>query len=151
MNYPAAELRGIKMNFYLINPDAEHRGILLIKTYTPGKKPEFIEGHVFKTIIPIEKIEASNKEEGFRIYDTLNATVGATVNDTVKRRLVTEILFIIDKHMNAASLAKLIDKNEKTIKRDMRILREAGLVCFVGAAKTGHYEITDDIRIKFSK
>jgi len=31
MNYPAAELRSIKMNFYLINPDAEHRGILLIK------------------------------------------------------------------------------------------------------------------------
>jgi hypothetical protein len=30
MNYPAAELRGIKMNFYLINSDAEHRGILLI-------------------------------------------------------------------------------------------------------------------------
>ncbi len=38
MNYPAAELRSIKMNFYLLNPDAEHRGILLIKnnpiTYT---------------------------------------------------------------------------------------------------------------------
>ena len=33
MNYPAAELRGIEMNFYLINPDAEHRGILLIKIY----------------------------------------------------------------------------------------------------------------------
>jgi hypothetical protein len=33
MNYPAAELRGIKMNFYLINPDAEHRGILLIKEW----------------------------------------------------------------------------------------------------------------------
>jgi hypothetical protein len=32
MNYPAAELRGLKMNFYLINPDAEHRGILLIKS-----------------------------------------------------------------------------------------------------------------------
>jgi len=31
MNYPAAELRGIKKDFYLINPDAEHRGILLIK------------------------------------------------------------------------------------------------------------------------
>ncbi len=31
MNYPAAELRGIKMTFCLINPDAEHRGILLIK------------------------------------------------------------------------------------------------------------------------
>ncbi len=32
MNYPEATLRGIKMNFYLINPDAEHRGILLIKS-----------------------------------------------------------------------------------------------------------------------
>jgi len=31
MNYPAAELRGIKMSFCLINPDAEHQGILLIK------------------------------------------------------------------------------------------------------------------------
>ena len=31
MNYPAAELRSIKMNFYFIKPDAEHRGILLIK------------------------------------------------------------------------------------------------------------------------
>jgi len=31
MNYPAAELRGIKMNFHLFTPDAEHRGILLIK------------------------------------------------------------------------------------------------------------------------
>ncbi len=30
MNYPAAELRGIKMNLKLIYPDAEHRGILLI-------------------------------------------------------------------------------------------------------------------------
>jgi hypothetical protein len=38
MNYPAAELRGIKMNFYLINPDAEHRGILLIKTLYPDRE-----------------------------------------------------------------------------------------------------------------
>jgi hypothetical protein len=37
MNYPAAELRSIKMNFYLLNPDAEHRGILLIKiVISPG-------------------------------------------------------------------------------------------------------------------
>jgi len=31
MTYLAAELRGIKMIFYLINPDAKHRGIILIK------------------------------------------------------------------------------------------------------------------------
>ena len=37
MNYPAAELRGIKINFYLINPDAKHRGILLIKIISVAK------------------------------------------------------------------------------------------------------------------
>ncbi len=35
MNYPAAELRGIKMILLLIHPDAEHRGILLIKKPLP--------------------------------------------------------------------------------------------------------------------
>jgi hypothetical protein len=39
MNYPAAELRSIKMNFYLLNPDAEHRGILLIKKYMKKAVP----------------------------------------------------------------------------------------------------------------
>jgi hypothetical protein len=40
MNYPAAELRSIKMNFYLFNPDAEHRGILLIKSIFESKKSD---------------------------------------------------------------------------------------------------------------
>ncbi len=39
MNYPAAELRGIKMNLKLIYPDAEHRGILLIKYRYMEKLP----------------------------------------------------------------------------------------------------------------
>ena len=33
MNYPAAELRSIEMDFSPFNPDAEHRGILLIKIW----------------------------------------------------------------------------------------------------------------------
>ena len=40
MNYPAAELRSIKMNFYLLNPDAEHRGILLIKNFLESSDQE---------------------------------------------------------------------------------------------------------------
>jgi hypothetical protein len=42
MNYPAAELRSIKMNFYLFNPDAEHRGILLIKIDRIHSIPKFL-------------------------------------------------------------------------------------------------------------
>ncbi|MFC1823189.1 choice-of-anchor N protein [Thermodesulfobacteriota bacterium] len=39
MNYPATELRGIKTIFYPINPDAEHRGILLINENSMSKMP----------------------------------------------------------------------------------------------------------------
>jgi hypothetical protein len=55
MNYPAAELRGIKMNFYLINPDAEHRGILSIKTGGLLTKPPVLirfRTRVFRNIKP---------------------------------------------------------------------------------------------------
>jgi len=52
MNYPAAELRGIKMNFYLINPDAEHRGILLIKSRLAGNLSLKIETHPFLSSRP---------------------------------------------------------------------------------------------------
>jgi len=54
MNYPAAELRGIKMNFYLINPDAEHRGILLIKIQMSKLKcPLNVKAQISKCLTPI--------------------------------------------------------------------------------------------------
>jgi len=51
MNYPAAELRRIKMNFYLINPDAEHRGILLIKAF--GN--DMVDGRVLKAFRRVKR------------------------------------------------------------------------------------------------
>jgi hypothetical protein len=62
MNYPAAELRSIKMDFYPINPDAEHRGILLIKSNSDGsydiffgpKVPEGFENNWLETIIDLK-------------------------------------------------------------------------------------------------
>jgi len=47
INYPAAELRGIKMNFYLIKPDAKHRGILLIKWNLWLKYPSRLKHYYF--------------------------------------------------------------------------------------------------------
>jgi hypothetical protein len=49
MNYSAAELRGIKMNFCLINPDAEHRGILLIKS-GKGKESGGLRWNIFRSL-----------------------------------------------------------------------------------------------------
>ena len=50
MNYPAAELRSIKMNFYLLNPDAKHRGILLIKFTKKNLGKQFRNFSIKKTL-----------------------------------------------------------------------------------------------------
>ena len=123
----------------------------LIKNYSPGKKPQFIEGNVFKTVIPIEKQEIKRKVPGDQLYDTVNDTVNDTASETVKKRLVKELILIqSEKQYNVSDLARNLKVSEITIKRDIKILREAGLIRFVGAAKTGHYVITESYRDKLS-
>jgi len=58
MNYPAAELRGIKMIFYLINPDAEHRGILLIKKEFQNREMKALPiGTIIASMLQFEKFQ----------------------------------------------------------------------------------------------
>jgi hypothetical protein len=54
MNYPAAELRSIKMNFYLINPDAEHRGILLIKLNCGAQRHHYSMFNVGRSMFDVQ-------------------------------------------------------------------------------------------------
>ncbi len=68
----------------------------------------------------------------------------------VKNRLVRKVELIIQQKLNVSLLAELTGISEKTIKRDIKILKDAGLVKFIDAAKTGHYEITPFLKNKLS-
>ena len=45
--------------------------------------------------------------------------------------------------VNIPNLAALFNVSEKTIRRDLYVLRDLNLIKYVGSNKTGHWEVTD--------
>ena len=73
------------------------------------------------------------------------------VNDTIKisklterqRKIYEAIKNVpINVPINTFSLATMFNVSEKTIKRDLYVLRDLNLIKYVGSNKTGHWEVT---------
>ena len=50
----------------------------------------------------------------------------------------------INDQINVPNLTTLFQVSEKTIRRDLDVLREMNLIKFVGSRKTGHWKIVDN-------
>ena len=91
-----------------------------------------------------DKIEDKNVQ----VNDTINDTVNVQVNDTIKISQLTERQHKIyeaikNVPINVFSFATMFNVSEKTIKRDLYVLRDLNLIKYVGSNKTGHWEVTD--------
>ena len=82
-----------------------------------------------------------------------NDTVNVPINDTIKLSQLTErqrkIYEIIKSGtvnvptnvpINVSGLATMFNVSEKTIKRDLYVLRDLNLIIYIGSNKTGHWE-----------
>ena len=49
----------------------------------------------------------------------------------------------VNVQVNIPNLAALFNVSEKTIRRDLYVLRDLNLIQYVGSDKTGHWEVTD--------
>ena len=100
----------------------------LTKDYAGKGKAVFIEGAIFKTIMPLPDGKA--------------IAVNDTVNDTVKQRMTRVIQELVKQPgLKSKDLAKITGVSEVSIRRDMQKLTL--LVEFRGAPKTGGYFPTD--------
>ena len=87
-----------------------------------------------------------------------NDTVNVPINDTIKSSQLTErqrkIYEIIKSStvnvptnvptnvpINVSGLATMFNVSEKTIKRDLYVLRDLNFIRYVGSNKTGHWEV----------
>ena len=103
-----------------------------------------------------DKIEDKNVP----VNDTINDTVNVQVNDTIKISQLTErqrkiyeaiktgVINVpnnvqVNVQVNILNLAALFNVSEKTIRRDLYVLRDLNLIQYVGSDKTGHWEVTD--------
>ena len=132
-------------------------GLLNVNKYIPayggGGKPQFIEGPVFKIIIPLAEgagkgvVEGKNEGVIDTIRDTVNDTVNDTVSDTVKERLVNLILHLLEHPgLKSHELAKVLGVSEVSVRRDIQKI--SSLVAFKGAPKTGGYALRQDLHDK---
>ena len=90
----------------------------------------------------------------------VNDTINVQVNDTIKilqlterQRKIYEAIKTgainvpnnvqVNVQVNIPNLAALFNVSEKTIRRDLYVLRDLNLIQYVGSDKTGHWEVTD--------
>ena len=75
-----------------------------------------------------DRVEFKAGEGGNVSYDGRGKT-----NDTVNVPINVPI--------NASDLSIMFNVSEKTIKRDLNVLRDLNLIKYVGSNKTGHWEV----------
>jgi ATP-dependent DNA helicase RecG len=116
----------------------------------PNKTPQFIEGDVFKTIIPLaNENEFAGADKG--TIAGVVAGVIAGVTEGVKDRLV-EILQSIanDEGKRTQYYSEATQITTSSMDRYMRMLREENLIEFKGATNVGGYYLTDFLKQKNS-
>ncbi len=82
-------------------------------------------------------IETSDGIKLTPLYDEMKQRAGVT-----DRTEGTDVL--VNVPINVSGLATMFNVSEKTIKRDLYVLRDLNLIKYVGSNKTGHWEILDE-------
>ncbi len=90
--------------------------------------------------LEIKPVKLSNNERK-KINKKLNVPVNVPVNDR-QIKIINEIQK--NKKITQVELADKYNVNEKTIKRDLKKLKELNLIKRVGADKTGYWQIIKD-------
>lgn len=123
-----------------------------IKQYAGNRDAVFIEGSIFKTIIPrphATNLVIDDTVNG-SISDTVNDTVNDTVSDAVKQRMIKVVQELMSQPgLKSKDLARVTGVSEISIRRDMQKLTK--LIEFKGTFKTGGYFLTDYMLSKLNK
>ncbi|TPE40020.1 RNA-binding domain-containing protein [Pontibacter mangrovi] len=114
---------------------------LFLPLYSNGKVPVFHDGDVFRNEIPLDH-ELTEEKEAVPSKDLFGE-----YNSKVGERIAKVLDFILDNPKATTSIiAGFVGVSEKTAQRDLKALKEKNLIQFIGPAKSGHYEPTEDLK-----
>lgn len=120
-----------------------------LSAYSPGQKAEFIEGDIFKTIIPLPnpKIEKNDT-----VNDTVNNVIGDRISIIVKERLIRIFELIkTSPGLRSNLIANQLNIDQENIRRDLQKLQSLDLIKFKGSPKTGGYFVSDQLDTKLNQ
>jgi ATP-dependent DNA helicase RecG len=132
----------------------------LINEHTPGNKAQFVEGDIFKTIIPVnvsatkhtlENSEVGGTTDVAKIEGTVKGVIEGVIEGatkSVKSKLAALLSIIVfNEGKRIPEYSEMINMPNKTIEGYIAKLRKAGLIDFKGEApKTGGYYLTPKMK-----
>jgi ATP-dependent DNA helicase RecG len=109
--------------------------------YTPGKTPQFIEGNTFRMIVPLgEQAEAGNTSSAADYMRAIRASLDEVASNAVKDRLIEIGRIIVNTPgIKLKGIQENVNVSRETIKKDLKVLIDNGLVEYRGSLKTGGY------------
>ena len=125
-----------------------------LNQYAPGNVPEFIEGDVFKIIIPTKNDavnDATNDAVNDAVKGFVRVAVSDVVSDAVVDRLIKEVLLLlVEDGKSLKDFMVAFNVARATMQRDMALLKENQFVIFDGASKSGVYRLTEYFKLKLN-
>lgn len=101
--------------------------------YAPGRQAQFVEDDTFLTIIPVPASGATTSVSRAPAERLKRQVEALGLAEAVTERLVHELAYLqANGKATASKLAKHLNAPGRTIRRDLSILRDAGLVELVG-------------------
>ena len=100
-----------------------------LQSYRPGGEAEFVEEDVFRTIVPVPVSSGSVSLTASTLGDALAVVAALKMTEAVKQRLRRELkLLNISQPLTATGVAIQLGVEQRTVRRDLQLLRDAGLV-----------------------
>lgn len=102
--------------------------------YTPEEKPTFIEGDIFKTIIPLK-----SKMQEETVEETVEETGEETGEETSSERILR--LLSNDVYLTARELQSLTGLSRTGVEYNIKKLQKEGRLKRIGPTKGGHWQV----------
>ena len=117
--------------------------------YTTGGVPEYMDGPVFTTIIPLAIKEVTGEvEDNFRVKFSENFSVKFSVTGKQLDRMIEMVMKLSSgRPLTVKKLANEYKVSVRTIHEDLRRLEGWDIVKFEGAPKTGKYVLTENGKV----
>src|SRR5699024_7734074 len=94
-------------------------------------------------VIPEKDLEETLRK---LVDETINDTINDPINDPIKKRYVIELKLLFRDFYSAKSLAELLKVSDSTIKRDLQVLDDKGVILKSGARRNRTYTGSEKLR-----
>ena len=98
--------------------------------YSPGERPEYRDGAVFTTVIPLPEGAAVSEKVGEKVGENLTKN---------QQKIIAHIRK--NPSVSARELSELVGISQRKIEENIAKLKDMGLLRRVGPAKGGHWEV----------